>query len=105
MGVSAGWTPAHGELAEFQRTVFGGALVAGRWRFSGRQSVFSTFWIQSPNWHDTGFRALDQAEITLDLGALFILRAGWPELQVGITEDLLPNGPSVDAGFKLGVRW
>ena len=105
VGVSSGWTPTHGDLREFQRTVFVGALVAGRWRFAGRQAVFSTLWVQSPNWKDTGFRALDRAEVTLDLGGLFSVRQGWPEIQVGLTEDLLPSGPSVDAGFKLGIRW
>ena len=65
----------------------------------------TTLWVQSPNWKDTGFRALDRAEVTLDLGGLFSVRQGWPEIQVGLTEDLLPSGPSVDAGFKLGIRW
>lgn len=105
VGVSSGWTPAHGDLLEYQRTLFVGALVAGRWRFAGKQAVFSTLWVQSPNWKGTGFRALDRSEITLDFGGLFTVGQGWPEIQVGMTEDLLPSGPSVDAGFKLGVRW
>lgn len=105
VGVSAGWTPAHGDLSAYQRTLFVGALVAGRWRFAGKQAVFSTVWVQSPNWKDTGFQALGRAEVTLDFGGLFTVGQGWPEIQVGLTEDLLPSGPSVDAGFKLGIRW
>lgn len=105
VGISGGWTPTHGDLEAYQRTTFIGGLVAGRWRFAGKQAVFSTIWVQSPNWKNTGFRALDRAEVTLDFGGLFTLGQGWPELQVGMTEDLLPSGPSVDAGFKLGVRW
>jgi hypothetical protein len=41
----------------------------------------------------------------MDFGALFHLGRGLPQLHVGMTEDLLPNGPGIDAGFKLGVSW
>jgi hypothetical protein len=104
-GLTTGWTPTTGALAKYQRSSFLGGLGAFRWRFAGRQAVFGTLWIQSPNWHDTGFDALDRKEGTLDFG--FLLRPGrrWPELQLGMTEDILPSGPAIDAGFKIGVRW
>ena len=104
-GVSVGWTPRHGPLAEHQRTTFVGAMGAMRWRAIGRQVLFATLWMQSANWRETGFTALETAEVTLDFGALLRLGAGWPALQVGMTEDLVPRGPAVDAGFKLGVHW
>lgn len=104
-GATAGWTPTTGALAKYQRSSFVGGQLASRWRFSGRQALFATLWLQSPNWKDTGFTAIDDAEVTLDVGGLIKFGKHWPELQVGITEDLLPRGPAVDAGFKLGVRW
>jgi hypothetical protein len=104
-GVTAGWTPSHGLLAEYQQTTFVGGMGAMRWRALGRQVLFATLWMQSANWKDTGFTALETAEVTLDFGALLQLGKGWPALQVGMTEDLVPRGPAVDAGFKLGVHW
>ena len=105
VSTSAGWTPTHGNLARFQRSTFVSAMTSLRWRFAGAQALYATAWAQSPNWHDTDFGALDRAEVTLDFGGLFQLGRGLPQLQVGMTEDLMPNGPAIDAGFKLGVRW
>lgn len=104
-GATAGYTPTQGALAAFQRKTFVGGQLASRWRFSGRQALFATLWMQSPSWQNTGFGALDDAEVTLDFGGLIKLGQHWPEIQVGMTEDLVPRGPAVDAGFKLGVRW
>ncbi len=105
LGASLGYTPTHGDLARYQQSVFGGGMVAGRWRFAGRQAVFATLWGQTPNWRDTGFDTMDRAEVTLDFGALLQVGGGFPELQLGLTEDLLPRGPAVDIGFKIGARW
>lgn len=105
LGASVGYTPTYGDLARYQRSVFGGGMVAGRWRFAGRQAVFATLWGQTPNWGDTGFATMDRAEVTLDFGALLQVGGGFPELQLGLTEDLLPRGPAVDIGFKIGARW
>lgn len=104
-GLTGGYTPAHGQLAEWQRETFVGGQAALRWRFSGRQALFGTLWMQSPSWKNTGFRAMDDAEVTLDFGGLIKFGAKWPELQLGMTEDLKPSGPAVDAGFKIGLRW
>lgn len=104
-GATVGWTPTTGSMAAFQKSVFVGGQLASRWRFSGRQAIFATLWAQSPNWQHTGFGALDAAEVTLDFGGLIKFGEKWPEIQVGMTEDLYPRGPAVDAGFKLGVRF
>ncbi|MEO5798190.1 MAG: DUF3187 family protein, partial [Gemmatimonadales bacterium] len=104
-GASAGWTPTHGSQTAFQRSTFLGAQLASRWRFSGRQALFATVWVQSPSWKNTGFNAIDNAEVTLDFGGLVKFKKNWPELQIGMTEDLMPAGPAVDAGFKLGLKW
>jgi hypothetical protein len=79
--------------------------MALRWRFAGNQAVFGTLWMQSANWKNTGWGSVDDAEVTLDFGGLVRLGKHWPELQLGMTEDLKPGGPAIDAGFKLGVRW
>lgn len=105
LGAQAGWTPAHGELAAYQRELFAAASASTRWRVIGRQALFATVFTQSANWKATGFTALESPEITLDFGGLLYLGANWPALQIGMTEDLLPRGPSVDAGFRLGIHW
>ena len=102
---TAGFTPTDGALAKYQRSTFAAGMVAGRWRFLGQQAVFGTVWLQSPNWSGTGFSAFDDPEFTTDFG--FLLRPGrrWPELQLGMTQDLEPHGPAMDVGFTIGVRW
>lgn len=105
LGGNVGYTPTHGELARYQRTFFVGATTGFRWRVIRQQAVFATLLVQSANYRNTGFAALDEPEVTLDFGGLLQLREGWPALQVGMTEDLLPRGPSVDAGFRLGLHW
>jgi hypothetical protein len=104
-GLSAGWTPTHGILAEFQKSTFIGGMAAMRWRALGKQVLFANLWMQSAGWQNTGFVAMETAEVTLDFGAMLRLRQGWPTIQVGMTEDLVPRGPAVDAGFKLGLHW
>ncbi len=103
--LAVGWTPTHGQLAEWQRSWFAGGSTGLWWKAIGQQAIFGTLWIQSSNWHGTGFPQMDGMEITLDFGGLIRLGEGWPAIQVGMTEDLLPRGPAVDAGFKLGVQW
>jgi hypothetical protein len=103
--VNLGATPKHGALSRYQRSIFAGTSLALRWRFSGNQAVFGTFWMQSANGQKTGWGSVDDAEVTLDFGGLIRFRKNWPELQLGMTEDLMPKGPAIDAGFKLGVRW
>jgi len=102
---SVGVTPTHGRLAPYQRTVFVSGMASGRWRFAGPQAMFGTVWVQSSNWHGTGFRAVDAGEVTTDFGFLLRLKRKWPELQLGMTEDLKPDGPSMDVGFSIGLRW
>jgi hypothetical protein len=105
LGASAGYTPTHGELATYQRSFFVGATGGLRWRIIRQQAVFATLVVQSANWKNTGFAAMDEPEVSLDFGGLLQLKHGWPALQVGMTEDLYPRGPSVDAGFRLGLHW
>lgn len=105
VGAAAGRTPTHGTLEEYQRTTFAAASAAFRWKVIHRQEIFATLFTQSPSHRGTGFAAMDDPEVTLDFGGLLYLGDGWPRLQLGMSEDLLPRGPSVDAGFRLGLHW
>lgn len=105
LGTSLGWTPTHGELAAYQRSVFVAATAGLRWRVIGRQVLFASLLAQSANWRDTGFSTLESPDISMDFGGLLQLKENWPRLQIGMTEDLLPRGPAIDAGFRLGLHW
>ena len=102
---SAGFTPTHGALARYQRNAFASGLLSGRWRFAGQQAVFSSVWAQSSNWQNTGFSQVDDPEVTMDFGFLLRIKPRWPELQLGMTQDLVPKGPAMDVGFTVGLRW
>jgi hypothetical protein len=102
---SAGYTPTYGALSAYQQSTFASGLLSARWRFAGQQALFSSFWIQSSNWKNSGFTAIDDPEVTMDFGFLLHVRPHWPELQLGMTQDLLPAGPAMDVGFTIGVRW
>jgi hypothetical protein len=99
-----GYTPTHGDLADYQKTVFESLNAGIRYRFSGKQAAFINLWYQSSNYHDTQSTSLDGHEWTLDYGFLLRARKG-PEWFLGMTEDIQPNGPSIDLSFRIGARW
>jgi hypothetical protein len=103
--VGMGWTPRHGDLEEFQKTIFWSGSSGLRFRFWGEQAMFFNAFYQTGSYRDTGLEPLDRAELTADMG--FLLRTGRnaPELILALTEDLLPTGPAVDATFRIGLRW
>lgn len=102
---SVGYTPTQGVLAKYQLSTFAGGLLSGRWRFIGQQSMFASFWGQSSNWKNTGFTSVDDPEVSMDFGFLLHVKRHWPELQLSMTQDLLPKGPALDVGFTVGLRW
>ncbi|HEY3935215.1 MAG TPA: DUF3187 family protein [Gemmatimonadales bacterium] len=106
-GATGGFTPTDGPalISQYERDAFAGAFAGLRWRFAGRQAVFGTAWVQSPNWRGTGWDAWDDAEVTSDFGFLLHLARRGPELQLGMTQDLIPRGPAMDVGFTIGLRW
>jgi hypothetical protein len=97
-----GYSPAHGDLAGYQRT----GLVSGssglRWRFWGRQSLYANLFVHSPYYHDTTIRSLDRRDVALDFGWMLATRSG-REWRLGLTEDPEPGGPGIDLVFRLGV--
>ncbi|HEY4100628.1 MAG TPA: DUF3187 family protein [Gemmatimonadales bacterium] len=106
-GATGGITPRNGppSIAQFERTAFAGGFAGLRWRFAGRQAVFGTAWVQSANWQGTGWDAWDNGEVTTDFGFLLRPSRHGPELQLGMTQDLIPRGPAMDVGFTIGLRW
>lgn len=103
--VGVGWTPRHGDMEAFQKTLFWSGSSGLRFRFWGRQAMFFNAFYQTGSYRDSGLKPIDRAELTGDMG--FLLRPGRnaPELILALTEDLLPSGPAVDATFRIGLRW
>jgi hypothetical protein len=102
--VGLGYTPAHGDLADYQRTTFLSASSGLRWRVWGRQSLYGNLFWHSPYYHDTRVPSLDHRDLALDFGWLLATRSG-REWRVGMTEDPEPSGPGVDIIFRLGVTY
>jgi hypothetical protein len=100
--LSAGYTPSHGRLAASQREVFAAATSGLRFRFWGRQSLYANFFYHSPYYEGTSLPSLDKQELSLDFGWL-LATAGGAEWRLGMTEDLMPNGPAIDLVFRLGA--
>jgi hypothetical protein len=97
-----GHTPRHGDLADFQRTVFLSGTSGLRWRFWGRQSLYANLFVHSPYYHGTTIPSLDRRELSLDFGWILATRSG-REWRLGLTEDPEPGGPAIDLVFRLGV--
>jgi Protein of unknown function (DUF3187) len=97
-----GYTPAHGDLTDIQRTTFVSASSGLRWRFWGRQSLYANLFYHSPYYHDTTIPALDRRELSLDFGWILATKRG-AEWRIGLTEDPEPSGPAIDLVFRLGV--
>jgi hypothetical protein len=97
-----GYSPAHGDLADFQRKTFVSGSSGFRWRFWGRQSLYANLFVHSPYYHDTTIGSLDRRDVALDFGWMLATRSG-PEWRLGLTEDLEPGGPGIDLVFRLGV--
>jgi hypothetical protein len=102
--LGAGYTPAHGDLSEFQHTTFLLVSQGLRARVTGPLHLYSNLVYHSALYHDIGHSELDGRELTIDVGGFFKFRKG-PEWILGLTEDLEPSGPAIDVSFRLGVRW
>jgi hypothetical protein len=100
--LGVGYTPRHGDLADYQRQTLVSGSSGLRWRFWGRQSIYGNLFVHSPYYHDTAIPALDRRELSLDFGWILATRGG-REWRLGLTEDLEPGGPGVDLVFRLGV--
>jgi hypothetical protein len=102
--VGAGFTPTHGDLAEYQRELFATVSSGLRLRLWGRQSIYGNLFYHSPYYHDTTLPALDRRELSLDFGWILGGNKG-SEWRLGMTEDLEPAGPGVDLVIRLGRKF
>ncbi|MDZ4673289.1 MAG: DUF3187 family protein [Gemmatimonadota bacterium] len=103
--VGLGWAPRHGELEEFQKTIFWALSSGLSLRFWGNQSMFFNGFYQTAGYRDTGVEGYDRAEMTGDMGFLIRPSPTGPVLILALTEDLKPSGSAVDATFRIGLRW
>jgi hypothetical protein len=101
---SAGFTPRHGELSRFQTRLFFLGTSGIRWRTVGGLWSFGNLFLHSPYYQGTGARQLDRWDLTVDFGWMIRGKRG-REFRFGMTEDLWPSGPAVDANFRLGMTW
>ena len=75
-----------------------------RGRVSGPLHLYANLIYHSALYHDTGTKALDSRELTIDTGGFLKFKRG-PEWILGLTEDLEPSGPAIDVAFRFGARW
>jgi Protein of unknown function (DUF3187) len=101
---STGFTPRHGELARFQNRFFFLGTSGIRWRTTGGLWSFGNLFLHSPYYSGTGAGQLDRWDFTVDFGWMIRGKSG-REFRFGMTEDLWPSGPAVDANFRLGMTW
>jgi len=102
--LSAGYTGAHGDFQERQQTTFLMITQGLRGRVSGPLHLYANLIYHSALYRDTGARALDGRELTIDTGGFLKFKRG-PEWILGLTEDLEPSGPAIDVSFRFGARW
>lgn len=102
--IGAGVTPRHGELADYQRTLFLSGSTGLRLRLWGGESIYGFFFYHSPRYVGTTFPSLDRREITGDFGWIRRARDG-SEWRVGFSEDLAPGDAGIDLILKVGRSW
>jgi Protein of unknown function (DUF3187) len=98
-----GFTPKHGNLSPYQRELMAQATSGFRFRLWGRQSVYANVLLHSAYYGHTGFPALDKSDLSLNYG--WVIRTASAEWRIGMTEDLAPTGPAIDAVFQFSVNW
>lgn len=98
-----GFTPSHGDLERYQKELFGSASSGVVFRIWGHQALYAQLYWHSPYYKDTNYWALDRHDLELNYG--WLLKAGGRTWKIGMTEDLSPTGPAVDAVFEFGLSW
>ena len=99
--LGVGLTPAHGRLADLQKTGMLAVSSGLRHRLWGNQALYGNLFYHSPYYHNTTLPSLDRRELSLDFGWILQTRGGG-EWRVGLTEDLEPGGPGVDLVVRVG---
>lgn len=102
--LNMGYTPKHGRLREYQQTFNFLATSGVRVRTVGALWSFGNLYLHSPYMVNTGAMQLDRWDLTIDFGWMIRSKSG-REFRFGMTEDLWPSGPAVDANFRVGYSW
>jgi hypothetical protein len=102
--LGAGYTTSHGDFRELQQSLLLMVTQGLRARVTGPLHLYANLIYHSALYHDTGTRALDARELTIDTGGFLKFRRG-PEWILGLSEDLEPSGPAIDVTFRIGARW
>ncbi|HWA16147.1 MAG TPA: DUF3187 family protein [Gemmatimonadales bacterium] len=102
--LNLGYTPRQGELESIQNRAFVLATSGFRWRTTGRLWSFANLYLHSPYYHDALARQLEGTDLTIDFGWMIRGKSG-REFRFGMTEDLMPGGPGIDATFRLGYSF
>ena len=102
--LGAGYTRAHGDFEDLQHTTFLMITQGLRGRVTGPLHLYANLIYHSALYRDTGAKALDARELTIDTGGFLRFKRG-PEWILGLTEDLEPSGPAIDVAFRFGARW
>lgn len=99
--LNVGFTPKQGDLEPVQNSTFVLATSGFRWRTFGGFWSFANLYLHSPYYHDASANQLDGTDLTIDFGWMIRGKSG-REFRFGMTEDLMPGGPGIDATFRLG---
>jgi hypothetical protein len=102
--LNVGYTPKQGELDPIQNSAFLLATSGFRWRTFGGFWSFANLYLHSPYYHDAVANQLDGTDLTIDFGWMIRGKSG-REFRFGMTEDLMPGGPGIDATFRLGYNF
>jgi Protein of unknown function (DUF3187) len=103
--VNLGYTPQHGALRSIQNQLFFLGTSGIRWRTVGSLWSFGNLYLHSPYYSSAAQAGqLDRWEFTVDFGWIIRGKSG-REFRFGMTEDLQPSGPAVDANFRVGYSF
>ena len=100
ISAGAGFTPKHGVLRDYQRSLFAMGTTGVRIHLWGGQSIYGYFFYHTPYYHNTTLASLDSRELTGDFGWM-IHSSGGNEWRIGMTEDLKPGDNGIDLVFKV----
>ena len=98
-----GFTPKTGTLSAYENTFFLSFSGGPRVRLSWRNFLYANLFVQTPPFHGTDLRPMDQVDFTIDFGWMFRVDPR-TELWVSIVEDPYPDGPALDVTFRFGIR-
>lgn len=104
LSAAAGYTPAHGELSDWQEEWFYAFSTGLRWRMFKGTSAYGNLYYHSPVYAGTGNILADRQEFTVDFGLMFRTRGG-RDWWVGLGENLSAEDPAMDLVLRVGTRW